>query len=368
MKAISAMRNISPSSDDFDSEIISPYCSSYTGDFISDDLEDMSVGQLTQLLSSLQPLLGKKKAARYERILNQECIDGACFAQLGVDELVDIGFESNVKDIFKQHLSNQNYCSEMSSNIAAADASPFSPSSYRLSHSLPKLDPSYKDFKLYGQLVVLGFREFRLNDEQKVYPVGCNNDVFPLFRQQKSTGVKIAKETIHLLSSKNRRGVGEEKDIMLEKKANVVHDYCVDCKDFEEVKNNQRIEDEVTHTLVFNYSIQQSELISKKRVCNGPSIADIGVPLKVELGYTLDPHYDMFQVGRHDDVKSSGNVPCRANDIVIKGLVMQDQRRTIRSGKGTISRFACRLLCERKTGRTYIYAGGFNASKVLLHF
>ena len=410
-------RNISTSSDDCQTAIdVSPkrnlkHQTSRQFDQCREaTLSDLSVDQLKDLVSSLKHTLGSAKAENYEDILQDECIDGSCFSQLGHDELVDIGFDPNLKTLCQQLLAppspkgaSGNHPSLTTdtlteffsdSNMAAMPTSPSSAAS--------KAAPTSPS-RTYGQLVVLGFREHRLTNEQVIYPVGSSNDVFPLVRQAESTGVKVSSTNVFLRQRQaksqdvdNPDGKGKEIEYVesLPSACSGPHTDLAPNK----AEDSHSTADN-THRMVLESTSNLLQPVQTKlRGVTGEPL----LPYKVEVGYTTDPAFDMFQVGRYDgDVSSStdstggstdgstggstGGVSAypsqspslspppslrRVNDIVVKGLVLAGSAGARGGGsgapiKGAISRVACRFLCERATGRTYVFAGGFNSLKVV---
>ena len=71
-----------------------------------------------------------------------------------------------------------------------------------------------------------------------------------------------------------------------------------------------------------------------------------------ELDYKTDPTMDMYQIGRS----------LTGNDFIVTGMLHVDE-----SGctAGPLSRFACRIYCERLPPfRSFIFAGAFDTDKV----
>jgi hypothetical protein len=78
----------------------------------------------------------------------------------------------------------------------------------------------------------------------------------------------------------------------------------------------------------------------------------------MKVDFIPDKHTDMYQIGRCIN---------EVNDISIPGHVYDDNMLSSNNAGnyGSISRYACRIVCEREIPhRCFIYAGGFNLSKV----
>lgn len=347
-------------------------------------LSDLSVEQLIDLVSSLKHTLGSAKSENYENILHDECIDGSCFSQLGHDELADIGFDPDLKTLCQQRLraphSSMHYnhppttdkvnplmeklisTSPRSNLTAKATFSPLAGT---------KAPPTFSTHS-YGQLVVLGYREYRLSNEQVIYPVGSPNDVFPLRKQPESTGMKISCTNVHLRPENDTHGGGQGQE------SKYIESISAAQLGF---GPNETISAPAIPNSAYRMIIETStEAVrqiqtgrSRLRTATGETL----LPYKVEVEFSMDSSFDMFQVGRHDgplSVATSSSSssshfasPRRVNDIVVKGLVLSGQgsgKGGARGYKAGVSRVACRLLIERSTGRTFLFAGGFNASKV----
>lgn len=321
-----ATRKISNSSDDCDSEIVSPKKVSRISQTIhegekrcsdvskKDMLLRLNACQLEDVFDTLKYTIGISDAEKYQKIVYQECIDGECFSQLGEKELREIGFDPGIRNLLLTELSLSTPISA-TREVCRFDSdypTPCIPKGYAGSSSLC---PSY------GCLVTIGHHEHRITSAQGIYPTGKRNEIFTLNRKQVPNGVQIDKITI-----------GEERS-----------------------DSNAFIEDEYTedlHTMVLHHNKTSTSDIS----CNKESI-----PNTIEVEFCTDDKYDMFQIGRYDS-------PNRINDVVVRGLVLggKGKMHDDAPGRGTVSRVACRLMCERSTGKIFIYAGGFDAKKKLV--
>lgn len=82
------------------------------------------------------------------------------------------------------------------------------------------------------------------------------------------------------------------------------------------------------------------------------SLRDIGDNEQITFDYIPDPSRDMFQIGRLD-----------SNDFVVRGPLHNDESAFMPTGP--VSRFACRIECERfPPFRCFLIAAGFNEKKV----
>lgn len=376
-------RNKSSSSDDCASEIISPKRSLQHATssqnkrlFANSSLCDLSVSQLKALVSTLNHTLGRDKTESYQHILHEECIDGFCLSQLGCDELAGIGFDPNVKTLFKEILNFSNMKSLLMQATSPPNALALNPSQPSNSQHMAlniSAVPCPPPLHTYGQLVVLGSREHRITNEQVIYATGSSNDVFPLVRQSVASGVKIVTENVYLCQEKVDRDSGES-----------VHVSFVDSKQLSFVRQSDECGSVASFRMVLDTSPELLHKISPRGRQGSRPVAEETsalLPYMFEAIFGPDSAFDMFQVGRHDgtftvdnydNVSSSlGATPAirRVNDVVIKGLVVNGQTSRgvasrVAAHKGAVSRVACRVLCERSTGRAFLFAGGFSASKV----
>jgi hypothetical protein len=90
---------------------------------------------------------------------------------------------------------------------------------------------------------------------------------------------------------------------------------------------------------------------------NYGALSEYGAPLptkeedRIVFEYVPDPSKDMFQVGR-----------VATNDFIVKGPLHYDNSMVT---CGPVSRYACRIELERRAPfRAFVYAAGFNATKV----
>lgn len=366
-----ATRNISTSSDDCASEILSPTKQlSHNKRHLhvtTTKLSELSVDELKDLVTSLKHVIGHVKAEKFQHILQEECIDGFCLSQLDHDELEDIGFDPAIKELFVQRLLTQTL-NDDDDPPSQSQKSPHRPTSCNSAAACsffgscdaapPPLISTTAAFA-YGKLVVLGYREHRISGDQTVFPVGNINDVFHLVRQPMASGVRLMCENVYL------RENGAETNVV---DIPLIHSNMI---------SNSNQNPHTSANSPFRMVLEPSSQVIR---APNPGIFhdDVLRPYKVEAIFSPDPDYDMFQVGRYEglfDVESCNlNTdhipPRRVNDIVIKGLVagsgLGNRGGTGSSSKGAISRVACRLMCERSTGRTYVLAGGFSASKVII--
>jgi len=155
----------------------------------------------------------------------------------------------------------------------------------------------------YGQLVVLGYREYHIEGDS-FSPVGQSNEKFVLRRRQIPNGLTFVSST----KSATHR-----------------------------IKYSSRVDKETTMMAAEEGSgVDTRSLLRHGEFCFGP-----------------DPTTDQFQIGRLVEPH---------NDFVVKGPLHYDQ-----GGQqcGPVSRLACRIVCSRLPPfRCYLLVGGFSADKV----
>jgi len=164
------------------------------------------------------------------------------------------------------------------------------------------------DGAVYGQLVVLGYKEYRV-EGSTWHPVGSRNEKFPLRRRPRANGIR--RDAVYLTSAAERRSS----------------------------------KDKGKRGLHASHSVTMS-------VAAGSRGAD-GAPLEtaqcVTVEYVPDAREDMFQLGRMI-------VP--QNDFVVRGPLHLDAGGVL---CGPVSRYACRLSCARLPPYDCaLFAAGFN--------
>lgn len=156
----------------------------------------------------------------------------------------------------------------------------------------------------YGQLVVLGYREYRMEGDI-FQPVGQSNDKFVLRRRTIPNGLTFV--------SGARTATA-------------------------------------THRIKYTSRVATKDMMLTEE---GSGVDTRTVSSQGEFCFAPDPATDVFQVGRLIEPN---------NDFVVKGPLHYDS-----SGKqcGPVSRLACRIVCSRLPPfRCFILACGFNADKV----
>ena len=170
---------------------------------------------------------------------------------------------------------------------------------------------------VYGQLMLIGYNEFRQIDKKWI-PFGLSNQKYILSRHKNANGFT---EVRRFLANCNDQ---LDKNIYLPKENR---------SSFIELRYGNM---EVTSPV--------------SRSMNPNELRDLD---EIVIEYGNDPTKDIFQLGRA--VHST-------NDIVLPGYIhlADDGNYT-----GPLSRWACRIECERVPPfRSFIYAGGFNDQRV----
>ncbi|GMH82734.1 hypothetical protein TL16_g09361 [Triparma laevis f. inornata] len=156
--------------------------------------------------------------------------------------------------------------------------------------------------KCYGQLVVLGHKEYHVN-RGKLEPRGERNAAFPLMRRTKANGIRKDKTIVTASSSKGSEG-----------NRSPIQTYCV----------TMRVK-------------------PKKKEAQGKVVVTSYIP---------DEALDMYQLGR---------LAVKQNDFCFRGPLTSNERGQF---CGPVSRYAARIMCERTPPfSTWICAAGFDNKK-----
>ena len=157
---------------------------------------------------------------------------------------------------------------------------------------------------VYGQLVVLGYKEYRV-EGSTWHPVGARNEKFALARRDEANGIRRA-----------RARVGEPRR-----------------------PGEKRRSADASHSVTMSVA-------AGARGADGKPVAR---SQRVTVEYVPDAREDMFQLGRMI-------VP--QNDFVVRGPLHLDAGGVL---CGPVSRYACRLSCGRAPPYACrLYAAGFN--------
>ncbi|MGH0173516.1 UNVERIFIED_CONTAM: hypothetical protein FKN15_010416 [Acipenser sinensis] len=197
----------------------------------------------------------------------------------------------------------------------------FSPSQEE--HCAPNKDPV-----TYGQLVVLGYNGSLPNGDR-----GRRKSRFSLYKRAKANGVKPS--TVHVINtpqaSKAVNCKGQHSvSYTLSRNQTVVVEYCHD----KETDMFQAVNCKGQHSVSYTLSRNQTVVVE----------------------YCHDKETDMFQIGR----STESPIDFVVTDTVSGGPGGEETPVT----QSTISRFACRVVCERSPPYTArIYAAGFDTSR-----
>ncbi|KAA0711439.1 E3 ubiquitin-protein ligase pellino -like protein 2 [Triplophysa tibetana] len=172
----------------------------------------------------------------------------------------------------------------------------------------------------YGELVVLGYNGSLPNGDR-----GRRKSRFALYKRAKANGVKPS--TVHILNTPQASK-------------------CL-------VRaGNSSVQSYVNHAVLFGS--ERSEAVN----CKGQHSISYTLSRNqtVVVEYSHDNNTDMFQIGR----STEGPIDYVVTDTVSGGGDSEETPIT----QSTISRFACRVVCERNPPFTArIYAAGFDSSK-----
>jgi len=161
---------------------------------------------------------------------------------------------------------------------------------------------------VYGQLVVLGYKEYRV-EGSTWHPVGPRNEKFELRRRKRANGIRRSRA------------------------------YVLQDSDITEKKNLTKRSTEASHSVTMN--VAASKEPDTGRITQSSK--------RVTVEYIPDAREDMFQLGRMI-------VP--QNDFVVRGPLHLDSGGVL---CGPVSRYACRITCSRLPPfHCKLYAAGFN--------
>lgn len=170
---------------------------------------------------------------------------------------------------------------------------------------------------VYGQLVVLGHKEYRV-EGSTWHPVGPRNEKFELRRRKHANGIRRADAY---------SGPAPQKSSTSDK----LHSSST---------NKKKRSTDASHSVTMS--------VAGTRDADGK----ITEPQRVTVEYVPDARHDMFQLGRMI-------VP--QNDFVVRGPLHLDAGGIL---CGPVSRYACRLSCSRLPPyRCTLYAAGFNQER-----
>ena len=171
------------------------------------------------------------------------------------------------------------------------------------------------DGKCYGQLVVLGYKEYRV-EGSTWHPVGSRNDKFALNRRKVANGIQ--KHQVYLSTPTPSGGAGGGNGL-----------------------NHGR----PLRSQFASHSVTMSVRSSAPNGQGGTR----SVMQQVTIEYVPDETTDMFQLGR---------MVVPQNDFVVRGPLHMDANGVL---CGPVSRYACRIVCSRLAPfDCYIFAAGFN--------
>ena len=162
---------------------------------------------------------------------------------------------------------------------------------------------------VYGQLIVLGYKEYRV-EGSTWHPVGARNEKFALRRRDVANGIR--RDAVYLSSAPP-----DKKD--------------------------------AHHGKYRSAAASHSVTMSVAAGARGADGKPVSAPKRVTVEYVPDAREDMFQLGRMI-------VP--QNDFVVRGPLHLDSGGVL---CGPVSRYACRLTCSRRPPyECTLYAAGFN--------
>jgi len=168
----------------------------------------------------------------------------------------------------------------------------------------------------YGQLVVLGYKEYLAHSNPVcLRPKGNRNEKFLLGRRD-GGGNGIRRKQV-VIGQGNRRVRGED----------------------------------ITHSVTMRVKssmFRRAREESKKAPDSKSTAGDDENDFTIVTEYVTDPEWDMFQIGR---------LKVFQNDFVVRGPLTEN---SLGQYCGPISRYAARIMCNRITGEVNLFAAGFD--------
>ncbi|XP_051678874.2 E3 ubiquitin-protein ligase pellino homolog 2 isoform X1 [Oryctolagus cuniculus] len=209
-----------------------------------------------------------------------------------------------------------------------------------------------KEAVKYGELVVLGYNGALPNGDR-----GRRKSRFALYKRPKANGVKPS--TVHVISTPQASKVTEPRPPHrgdCDREAEDVRKTCD--REAEDVRTTNTFE--MQQNILLEKLLSYSEHHTKIQAISCKSQHSISYTLSrsqtVVVEYTHDKDTDMFQVGR------STESPI---DFVVTDTISGSQgAEEAQITQSTISRFACRIVCDRNEPYTArIFAAGFDSSR-----
>ncbi|XP_056401229.1 E3 ubiquitin-protein ligase pellino homolog 2 isoform X2 [Hyla sarda] len=209
----------------------------------------------------------------------------------------------------------------------------FSPSQEE--HCAPNKEPIK-----YGELVVLGYNGCLPNGDR-----GRRKSRFALYKRPKSNGVRAS--SVHVISTPQA-----SKDLYMQNEGSGADSLQVSHSPTQEERHSSDSEPLAAEA-------KQIDLIFSSQAISSRGQHSISYTLSrnqtVVVEYTHDKDTDMFQIGR------STESPI---DFVVTDTISGNQNDETQITQSTISRFACRIVCDRNPPYTAkIFAAGFDSSK-----
>jgi hypothetical protein len=144
-----------------------------------------------------------KDKERIVKILENECVDGLCFMHMTGKQwcdslslnLIHFSLLNKIKEGWIMNsLGIESKCNGLPPEVAGGVVCDLSNCSLDIALALKEADEQCQNTGkglYYGQIVVLGYKEYRLDDHGDNWmPIGSTNDKFPLKRREIPNGIK----------------------------------------------------------------------------------------------------------------------------------------------------------------------------------
>lgn len=277
----------------------------------TNEVKGWNVKELQEWISKVSFL--QPNATIYSNAFAAEFIDGECFLELSDKEWTELCIDSTSAILLKA--VRDGWRTGWGQKIiipAGAAAGILSGIPPDVPHCSPKILDQLAEADLiatttgqgaiYGQLVIIGYKEYRVQSQSTIRPMGINNEKFVLKRRRVANGIYRQKS---FLKDSAQLGLTQT----------------------ETTENSSS-----THIISLNIS-------NDRQIC---------------MEFVSDPSKDVFQLGR---------VAMACNDFIVRGPLHIDHDGVL---SGPVSRYACRIECDRLPPyKCRIYAGGFNDKRAI---
>jgi len=275
-----------------------------------DDIRAMGAPELGRLCDELG--FGARAAETYEQLFRDHALDGWVFAEVeDWEDYAEIGVERVhavtlvcVAKAARGHFG----ALDAGGETETEDGDDLTASERAALRDADRAAEETGEGKVYGQLIVLGYKEYRV-EGSTWHPVGARNEKFPLKRREQANGIRRSRAYVADAPPGDPRRAAHQR----------------------------------------SRGASHSVTMSVAAGARGADGRPVPAPQRVTVEYAPDAREDMYQLGRMI-------VP--QNDFVVRGPLHLDAGGVL---CGPVSRYACRLACSRRPPYACtLYAAGFN--------